>query len=446
MAVKRSPCSTAEKKHGKTVTKRHVKNTTFKVPYVRWTGAVEEIRMDRVSWKRKLADLLQATDLQVVKLLREDGLLHGWAGKTCPRCEQGKLSKLLSMSGQGMPKHRCNHFRCQQYINPHHLHPIFVDGTGSSCMPLQAQSALLFLLLNGISHAAIHRILHLNHKVIEDMSNRLVYLRKAWVEQKEKNIVFGNGKDWIDVEADEATFQHTDLKDLAKDPNQPVIWEQWCGIVQRGAPNTLLLKRLTPNTSFRRAPGPGAIRKVEWYPLATKHLQDRSVVLRADAAKSYKLKMSGVLHDHVRHCKKCMKVKGRWIWKMPSYVRVTTHKDPHTGRKFKTKGGTQIIDRAWRFLKDRITINQHCKVGSPLLRAKECPIRVLLQDPGLVACLGHSGCLAHGSVILALVEKMFKFVLPCQNWSDHLLPFIPSASGKKHSLCPALCLAQCVMS
>ena len=162
MAVKRSPCSTAEKKHGKTVTKRHVKNTTFKVPYVRWTGAVEEIRMDRVSWKRKLADLLQATDLQVVKLLREDGLLHGWAGKTCPRCEQGKLSKLLSMSGQGMPKHRCNHFRCQQYINPHHLHPIFVDGTGSSCMPLQAQSALLFLLLNGISHAAIHRILHLN--------------------------------------------------------------------------------------------------------------------------------------------------------------------------------------------------------------------------------------------------------------------------------------------
>ena len=67
--------------------------------------------------------------------------------------------------------------------------------------------------------------------------------------------------------------------------------------------------------------------------------------------------MSGVLHDHVHHCKKRMKVKGKWIWKLPSYVTVTTHKEPHMGRKFRTKGGTQIIDRAWRFLKDRITIN-----------------------------------------------------------------------------------------
>ena len=104
--------------------------------------------------------------------------------------------------------------------------------------------------------------------------------------------------------------------------------------------------------------------------LATKHLRDRIVVLHTDAAKSYKPRMSGVLHDHVRHCKKRVKVKGKWMWKLPTYVRVTTHKDPKTGRKFKTKGGTQIIDRAWRFLKDRIHLNQHCRVGTPLLRAK----------------------------------------------------------------------------
>ena len=35
------------------------------------------------------------------------------------------------------------------------------------------------------------------------------------------------------------------------------------------------------------------IRKVDWKPLGSKHLQDRKVVLHSDSAKSYKLKLSG---------------------------------------------------------------------------------------------------------------------------------------------------------
>ena len=92
-------------------------------------------------------------------------------------------------------RHRCNRKGCQSYINPHHLHPIFVDGRGSSHIPLQTQSALLFLLLNRVSHPAIHCILALNHKAIEDMGKRLNHLRKGWVEEKERSIVFGNGRD-----------------------------------------------------------------------------------------------------------------------------------------------------------------------------------------------------------------------------------------------------------
>ena len=65
------------------------------------------------------------------------------------------------------------------------------------------------------------------------MENRLSSLRKRWVEEKEKSIVFGNGKTWTDVAADEATFTNTDLKDLAHNPAQPIIWEQWSGIVQQ---------------------------------------------------------------------------------------------------------------------------------------------------------------------------------------------------------------------
>ena len=244
------------------------------------------------------------------------------------------------------------------------------DGRGSSASSLQQQSAVLLLLLNRVSHPVIHRLLRANHKMIEDMDKRLAVLRKTWVETIEKSIIFGNGKTWVDVEADEATFTTKDLKDMATDPKAPVQWEQWCGLVQRGQPKTLVLHRLQPKTSAKRAPGPGAIRKQEWSPLANKHLKDRCIILHTDAAKSYKMKTTGVLHDNVRHCKKKVKVKGKWQWRKPCYVKMAKHKDPATGHIIKTKGGTQIIDRVWRFLKDRIVLNQNVSVGSPLLRAK----------------------------------------------------------------------------
>ena len=31
---------------------------------------------------------------------------------------------------------------------------------------------------------------------------------------------------------------------------------------------------------------------------------------------------------------------------------------------------TQVIDRCWRFLKERVLVNQHTKAGSDLVRAK----------------------------------------------------------------------------
>ena len=125
---------------------------------------------------------------------------------------------------------------------------------------------------------------------------------------------------------------------MATNPKAPAQWEQWCGIVQRGQPETLVLHRLQPKTSAKRAPGPGAIRKQEWSLLANKHLKDRCIILHTDAAKSYKIETRGVLHDNVRHCKKRVKVKGKWHWRKPCYVKMTKRKDPVTGRIIKTKG------------------------------------------------------------------------------------------------------------
>ena len=57
--------------------------------------------------------------------------------------------------------------------------------------------------------------------------------------------------------------------------------------------------------------------------------------------------------------------------------RVSSYKYPQVTRKHNNtkhtcavKAGTQIIDRAWRFMKDRISLNQHTRTGTLLLRNK----------------------------------------------------------------------------
>ena len=90
--------------------------------------------------------------------------------------------------------------------------------------------------------------------------------------------------------------------------------------------------------------------KVDWKPLANRWLKNKHVVFHTDSARSYKAKVDGVLHDNVVHKKKRVKVAGRWKTQKPVYVKMQWHCLPG-GRWVKRKAGTQIIDRAWQFLK-----------------------------------------------------------------------------------------------
>ena len=67
-------------------------------------------------------------------------------------------------------------------------HPLFVDGKRTSS--LQQQAAALLLLKQRASHVSIHRLLGVNHKFLETLSKNLRDVRKQWVEEKEKNIIF----------------------------------------------------------------------------------------------------------------------------------------------------------------------------------------------------------------------------------------------------------------
>ena len=92
---------------------------------------------------------------------------------------------------------------------------------------------------------------------------------------------------------------------------------------------------------------------MEWKALANKLLRNRRVVLHTDSAKSYKLKVDGVIPDMVVHCNKRVQVNGTFRWQKPHY-----------------KSGAQIVDRAWHFLKYRTNFARNCRAGSKALRTK----------------------------------------------------------------------------
>ena len=230
MPSKFNPFPSPKKGKGRSVLKRPstMKTKAWKnIPYVRDPNVVKKQKMDRFKWKRSLPDLLQASDAKIVHLLRqEDGLLFKWEGKTCPRCGKGCMSKLLAQPTTHLLKHRCNHRGCQAYLNPQHLHPLFLDARGSAATSLQHQAALRMLILNNVKYATIYRLLHVNHKAIEDMKRRLLGLRKPWVEEKEKEIVLGHAKTWVDIEADETTFDKVNVGTAAEDPQKPMQWDK----------------------------------------------------------------------------------------------------------------------------------------------------------------------------------------------------------------------------
>ena len=288
---------------------------------------------------------------------------------------------------------------CQVYLSPAHLHPWFTDGNGTGSTPLQTQAAALSMKLQNISLPATCHLLGVNHKLVEDIRNRLTFARQDYVKEQQKTIMLGSStgnrkllQQWVDVEGDEASFTKTSMLgiDPGADPKTPVQWEQWLGLVQQGRPESLVLERLSPPHTEQRAPGPGAIRKVEWLPLANKYLKGKGVILHTDAARSYTTKVDGVLHDNVVHAKKRKVIKGKARWVKPTYVKVMKHKLPGTNKVVKVKGGTQIIDRAWRYIQDRLTLNQNTRAGSTLLRAQIQAAQYQYwyknEDPWAMAC------------------------------------------------------------
>lgn len=329
-------------------TKRHTKLYTC-TPYVR-DATTPACRRDRQTWSTSLKAILGMTEAQLVRMCVRDGILDSLGGRSCPHCGAGKLGNLQPVAGRGL-RYRCARKGCQKFALPWCKHPLFSVGSGISALPFKDQCAALFCLLSGATGATTHRILgDVNHKVVERMRSSLHAELTSFVEKKEEGVVFGTGDGWEDVEGDEAVFGKGTASDTADDL---VSWEQWAGLVQRGKPETLILFRTNSCMTVPRAPGPGAITKVDYKQMADRYLKGRNVILHTDSAKAYALRVPGVLHDSVRHSKQRVKIGNKTVWKPACYTKLVTHKLP-SGKSIRTKGGTQVIDRVWRFIRSKL--------------------------------------------------------------------------------------------
>jgi gas vesicle protein len=215
---------TRKERSQKKVMKAMKKKSHKSVQYTRHDNKPQKSRGDRVKWTRNLEELLQANDQQIVRMLSKDKLTKNWTSKPCPHCFEGTCG-LLKMVGKRGLVYRCDRDKCQKFVYPTMNHPFFTSGRNH--LPLQKQAAVLLMLLAKVSLTSIHKVLGYNHKVMEHMYQKLCQARKMHVEKIEKKIQFG-GKPyaWSDVEADEATFGHTDADDDENPKAKVRHWEQ----------------------------------------------------------------------------------------------------------------------------------------------------------------------------------------------------------------------------
>ncbi|CAK0894549.1 unnamed protein product [Prorocentrum cordatum] len=322
------------------------------VPYVRHGAPTKRIRHAQATWARSLKDFVNTPAKTIINKLTRDKILPDWKGATCPYCGEGTLGPLKHYAdSNGGWAYRCNSKECKRRVLPHAFHPIFKCGTGQSHVSLADQASVLFCSIAKCSQTSVRFLLQKNHKLTESIYESLHAVRAKSVVQHEKNIKFGADLPWADVEADEVDIAKGEDPNTDAATDKPVIWEQWGGMVQRGDQKSLVLFKLDPAKTKRRAPGPGPIRKRDWKPLAYKWVHQRNIILHTDGARSYKLKLEGVKHDWVVHAKKRVMVKGKWVWIKPKFTKITHHDVPDDSKPNKTK---RIIDRIWGELRKHL--------------------------------------------------------------------------------------------
>ena len=89
------------------------------VAHVRHGWKESTVRTGQSHWKRSLIDFINASDYDIVPLLKIDGALWEREGVDCPHCGHGKVSPVNFIKPAGMEKnwvYRCRAKTCQKYV------------------------------------------------------------------------------------------------------------------------------------------------------------------------------------------------------------------------------------------------------------------------------------------------------------------------------------------
>jgi len=97
--------------------------------------------------------------------------------------------------------------------------------------------------------------------MVGDIHSRLYAGRSKLVNITERKINFGIWRELKGFVGDEVDLGKNEDVETPATSKTPIVWEIWGGIVEPGAPETLVLFRLEPKNTRRRVPWPGPIRK-----------------------------------------------------------------------------------------------------------------------------------------------------------------------------------------
>ena len=193
-----------------------MKRKVPKVAYVRDQKKVMKVDKRKMRWGRPVHMLASLQGRSLLRLLRSDGLLQKWEGKSCPRCGDGFLGDLYFDKVKQVWAHRCKKRGCQFRLQPHDYHPIFFAGSGVSQTSLSLQAAILCCALSGVPVSSVPALLDVHPKPVERIYTNLEVARSRYVQLTEKKIIFGANKKWSDVEADEVDLGKEELIKAAK--------------------------------------------------------------------------------------------------------------------------------------------------------------------------------------------------------------------------------------